>query len=329
MSDQDHISDLIYKYLSGNATDAEVKVLEDWVLASAENKTYFTQAKKAWMLSGMTKPLSGIDPEADLKKIQGPLFTPQKTIERKINRHRFWRLGIAASILIVLAASLWLFFSQPQSESIATQDKIEQITLPDGSAVVLNQFATLDYQIHESASQRLIKLDGDAFFEVADDETKPFIIASEFVEVEVVGTSFYVDARKEQPLVQVIVESGTVIVRSPSRQDTLNAGEQITFVKSEQQVLREPTTDQNYLAIKTNQLTFSNTPLSTVVFDLNRQFHANIEIGNNDLMDCPITTKFNQMSLEAIITVLENTFGITSKIENDRIVLEGNCQNPN
>ncbi|MBK7335155.1 MAG: FecR domain-containing protein [Saprospirales bacterium] len=239
---------LIARYLSGNAADQEVKLLEDWVLSSPENKEQFNAFKKAWMLSGIKNQALGIDPEKE------------------------WQ------------ATAGLFFPEAKTVSLEASPKADK-------------------------KYRRVELAGDAFFEVQRDTARPFVITAQDIEIEVLGTAFYVDAREDQPQIQVIVQSGTVSVSAGTRQVILSADEIAIYDKATGALTERANDDLNYMAWRTGVLVFETADLESVVFDLNRRFHSNISIANPELRSCEITATYEQDSLEAIVKIIERTLG--------------------
>jgi transmembrane sensor len=71
--------------------------------------------------------------------------------------------------------------------------------------VILNRESSINYEFDADEGVRRVALSGDAFFDVARDEARPFVIQGRMVEIEVLGTSFYVDAREEASSVQVFL----------------------------------------------------------------------------------------------------------------------------
>ena len=328
MQDQDpniNYSELISRYLSGNASDAEVQQLEAWVLESSENKEAFITFKKAWMLSGMRQTNEEIDVDKQWETTAAQLFEKTKVVKMKPQTNRRRWLGIAAAIALLVIASIWIFQDDKGATlMVEAKDEIRSVDLPDGSQVTLNQSSSLRYLADEKEAKRKVELKGDAFFEVERDETKPFVINTAGIEVEVLGTSFYVDARDNQAEIQVIVKSGSVAVRSGATETILTADEKAVFQKATGQLTKQQNKDPNYLSLTTNTLVFEQTRLEEVVFALNRQFQSNITIGNEGLKDCELDATYKDKSLEAILNILDGTFaGIEVKRNGEQIELVG------
>ncbi len=319
--------DLIPKYLGGEASDPEVKQLEAWVLSSDENRKLFGRFKRAWILTGIEGNPQNIDVEKEWKATADLLFPKDNIVDLKARpkRRSGIILRIAAAIALLVAASVWFFIINDPVDyhEVASQNAVEEEALPDGTEIALNQFSSVKFSSDPKARVRRVELKGDAFFEVEKDAERPFIISAQDVEIEVLGTSFYVDSREDQPQIQVIVNSGLVSMKAGSDQVVLSANEAGIYEKSTGQLLKKQNDDVNYMAWKTKLLVFENTDLERVVFDLNRRFHSRVLIGNPGLNSCKITATFDHKSLEATVRIIEKTLNIKAREEGDTIVFSG------
>ena len=313
--------ELILRYLSGNSTEAEMKVLEDWVLATPENKKQFIAFKKAWMLSALKRNQQEVNVEEMWALTSKELENSTKVIPFKSNRRKWW--GLAATLAIVLAASIWFWqLNSKKMQVIAATDTTMQVELPDGSSVTLNRLSKITYPLNGDFG-RIVSLDGTAFFDVTENPAKPFRIKTDGVEVKVLGTSFLVDARKEAADIQVIVESGTVEVKSAKEKEVILAGEQATFVKDEQSLAKGTNTDINFQSIKTNTLLFEDTPLEQVVLALNRHYHSNFIIAEDNLTNCRHNGNYQDKSLDTIIEIIAASYTLEKQVQNESIILSG------
>ena len=335
MANQDldkHYSELISKYLSGNTSTAEVQELEAWVLADPEHKKQFIAFKKAWTLSGIDENKTTIDVDKLWKETAAQLFVEEKPAAKVVAmkpRNRPW-LAIAASVAILLALGIWFLLPNPASEQsflASTTTESKSVQLPDGSTVILNQASSIRYVLNKETQIREVELKGDAFFEVARDESRPFIISTGPVEVQVLGTAFYVDAREQEAEIQVIVESGTVEVRADTQKDTLKANDKAIFDKATAALKEVKNEDSNFNALKTKTLVFNNNTLEEVMFVFNRQYKVNIINNIKDSSACLLNGTFKDKSLEDMLEILKETFRIEYSIDGDSVALSGSsCQ---
>ncbi|MEM8527909.1 MAG: FecR domain-containing protein [Bacteroidota bacterium] len=321
----EYYSELSAKYLSGNASVAEVQELESWVSAKSENKEQFVEDKKVWLLTQIEQNRQAIDVAEQWKQMQAQLSKKEaKTVSMQPKKQRTKWWSIAATIALVLVGS-WVYFTYFKTNEIYIvnqENEPQQIELSDGSKVILNQAATLRFTIGE---QRKVELTGDAFFDVKRDENLPFVIQADEVEVEVLGTSFYVDSRAQETAIEVIVESGKVAVRAKGQEQILNPNEQAVYSKVNQSLAKQNNEDQNFNSLKTNILKFENANLEEVVSTLERQYNADIRLTSEALKECEIDATFKDKSLDAVLAILSSTFGIEVTQRNEEIILSGVC----
>lgn len=325
--DNKHIDfiELCSKYLSNNANELEVQQLEKWVLSSPENKAQFLKLQRAWMLTNVKKTDQTINLDKEWETIDNQLFKDHNVIPLKPRKANSFFLKIAAAAAVFLAASLWFFQSRTAVNTklvVESDHQVKEEQFADGTKVSLNQFSLATY-FDRSDNTRQVALRGDAFFDVARDTSHPFIIHTQGVKIEVLGTSFYVDSREDQAVLQVIVNSGTVQMKMGEQTVLLTKGEVGTYVKSSQQLSEKLNNDANYLSWKNNQLLFDDANLEQVIYDLNRTFHSQIKLASPDLKTCSITATYENKSLEAILRIIEKTLTLKAEINGDQIVISG------
>lgn len=325
---QKYYLDLGTKYLSKNASKEEITELEVWVTESEENKRRFMELKKSWALAGMADVEEDFKIEENWKAVSEKLFNNKKVIPLQSNRNRRWFLRIAASLIILIAAT-WIYRTIEISDKptlVEAIENIEDVQLPDGSKVNLNRGSSLEFVSNNDENQRELKLKGDAFFEIARDVEHPFIIRTQNAEVEVLGTSFYVDSREIKDEIRVEVASGTVAVKFNGKQTILQKNERAIINKSTGQLIKESNNDPNLLALKTKTLVFDNTRLEETIEVLNRYYHSDIRIGSDVLKNCELESTFNNLSLDSILKILQTSFAIDVDKEGQAIILTGQCE---
>ncbi len=323
----DGILDLMITYLSDNATEDQVVMLENWVLEEPGNKAAFVDFKKTWLLTSLSETTDKSQVDQEWNKIRGQIKDSGKVVsmDTKRSSRRTW-LSIAAGIAMLIGGSLWFInpFDTNQTVEYLTEDSSRIETLSDGSIVHLNKSSSYYYNAPQSDSEtRNSQLTGNAFFDIKRDEKHPFEIVAGNMSITVLGTSFYVDARPDQNQSQVIVSSGRVSVKVGMEEVILEKGESATFNKSSKQLVKATNKDENYLGWTTNTLNFENSTLKEVVFSLNRHYNANITIENEALNNCRITAQYKDKTLESVISIIEATLGIQASSSGKLIVLKG------
>ena len=242
---------------------------------------------------------------------------------RRIAPARSWLRAAAALVLLLTAGWLVRYLLEqyrPAITELASEEKVLEETLPDGSVVTLNKNSLLSYTREFGEANRPVTLQGEAFFSVAPDKDKPFIITVNDLKVEVTGTSFNVKSREGRT--EVIVETGSVTVSRGSRELVLGPGEKAVSSNNETGLIKENEDGLLYKYYRTNKFVCQATPLQELVNALNDAYGVHIVIPEEALRRLPITTVFDNESLDRILEVIGETFDITIHYEEKQIILK-------
>lgn len=323
--------DLIVKYLSGNITHDEIIRLESWIGEKTANRDLFDEYKKVWDSLGKVADVSGINVQEEWKRLKGKMDVPGS---RRIFAHKpdaernftFWFTRIAAVLIIGLLMSVTVILISRNAGYVWDTNEITTMIaeLPDGSQVTLNTGSYLKYQEKPRSNQRMVQLTGEAYFEVSPDQARPFIINTDGIEIKVLGTSFNVNAYKNNNKIEVVVNSGKVAVTKEGKMTErliLKSGNKGTFYKSDQSLKLYLNEDPNFLSWKTRQFVFEDRSLEEIINTINKIYHSNILISGDSLKEKRVTTSFNNQSLDAILNVLSATLDLQIKENNGQILL--------
>ena len=322
MREQDfHITDdLLVKYLLGEASPTEAQAVEVWTAESSSNKAYLEQLRRVWETSRLLAPALPVDETAAWQSFKARVEN-RKTPVRKSNSFNNW-MRIAALFILIVGASLFFYLSNQQTpvQNLLLTAKQEALvdTLSDGSIVTLNKNSSLSYPDRFEGEERVVKLKGEAFFSVAPNKTKPFLIHVNDVTVKVIGTSFNI--RTRNGTTEVIVETGIVEVIRKNNVLELRPKEK-AVVQKDSTMFKIAETDKLYNYYRTKEFVCDNTPLWKLVAVLNEAYNANIIIQKDALRSLPLTTTFNNESLDRILEIIHATFDITITRQNNQIIL--------
>lgn len=206
--EKDNNIQILTRFFDGKATKQEVQYL----LKQLNND----QFENTWMQEQWDATTNKMNP-----KVQHHIFENIKEITEP-KRTIYWKkwMSIAASFLLILSISLWgyLIYSG-QNRNFAgdmtiTAQKGQKttVTLPDGSRVWVNSGSTLSYGSRYNQKERIINLEGEAYFEVAKNKNAPFIVRSHGFSVKALGTAFEVKAYPEDKQIAVALIRGKVEV---------------------------------------------------------------------------------------------------------------------
>lgn len=362
MADQQPIDDaLLGKFLAGETDPGESARVTQW-LASQETTTStqpslddFERFERIWEAASPADQPS-VDTDAAWRNVQRKMRTPadrpapeSDPIIRPLpvqqddqvvreptptGRGMAWyqwpglRIAAVLAIAIGMGWQAYRFFGQkPLSGqpgpllTVTTTDQPLEKTLPDGSKIVLNRKSTLRYPARFADDQREVVLLGEAFFDVTPDANRPFRIQARQTTVQVLGTSFNVRAYDAN--VSVAVQTGRVRFTGGRKAVLLTRNQQATFVASADTLRQTVQTSANAFAYKTGQLVFDKEPLRDVVKTLNEVYNADVRLGNPQLGNCLLNTRFANAPLDSVVAITAETLGLRVRRVGQQVILEG------
>jgi len=317
-------SSLIIKILNNSASFSEQELFDKWLKESEHNQAHYKKVKILWEEYGQLYENIKFDEKAAMEKIRKKVYTSKPG--QRIYKMRPW-YWVAASILLLLASALWInlkhFTSENDLLTFKTGDFVKEIALSDGSHIWLNKNSQLVAPHIFSKSRREVSLEGEAFFEVKRDATRPFRIIAGKTSTKVLGTSFNINYNKESGNVNIIVNSGKVAfyeTYSLKSKEILLPGTKGSFNSEKSQIVLSSNNNPNYISWKTGILTFYDTPLDEVCHTLSKQFQKEIvaDITNTELT---LTANFDNETLENILEVIKITIDIEVIQTDNKIII--------
>ncbi|RYG09581.1 MAG: FecR family protein [Chitinophagaceae bacterium] len=152
-----------------------------------------------------------------------------------------------------------------------------QVNLPDGTKVWLNAASSLKYPYIFAKDERLVQLNGEAYFEVAKDKHRPFKVQTNQQTIEVLGTHFNVNAYADEPELKTTLLEGAIKVNVADKQIRLKPGEQSKLVTNTDQLSIDRNIDPNqFVAWKNDIFSFNNDDLKTVMRQISRWYDIDV-----------------------------------------------------
>lgn len=322
-----HMSDdLLVKHLTGEANEQEAAEVNQWLQQSEANSRYYEGFIQIWEQSLQLAGNVNIDENAAWQKFKQRAegLTPTTAPVRKMPAYKTV-LRIAVAVILIVASGIigymvtGVFTAKPVTQlALQTTDNVLADTLTDGSVVTMNKHSEIKYPSAFKGNTREVKLTGEAFFTIAPDKKKPFIIHVNDIIITVVGTSFNV--RTVNGKTEVIVETGIVKVSN---------GKEIVQLRPKEKVLadsaviytKDTAADRLYNYYRSKEFVCNNTPLKRLVEILNEAYGSHISIENKALENLPITTVFKEEPLDHIVAVIAETLSITAEKNNGEYIL--------
>lgn len=344
---EEEIRKLLRRYRSGQCTAEESAIIDRWYSSFENHK-----------VTG----IANNDPEK-LHELKIEMFrnianridhaeqTPAEPEVRKLH-FNFQTLARVAAILLVGTAIGMFFYTRevavgPDHDALAKNDghdteEVSTATVPgpiylaDGSVVWLKGDSRLEYPESFTGDTREVTLVGEAFFDVARDPKKRFIIHSANFTTRVLGTSFNIKAYGNEDAHEVAVVTGEVVVSVKEPSDkamevVLTPNQKVVYSKKENSLVQYDAADsENYNAFRESKLAFDEVPLMDIVKVLNAEYDVEISLSNDAMQNCIVTADLTNESPEVGIEILSKAVSASVTTDGRKVLLSGSgCASQN
>lgn len=326
MSDETKI-ELLARYFEGIASEDEVKEIHQWCDESEENRRVFSEIKEIWLVSGNVHKNVEPDVNSAWRNVDNKIDRIEKT-KQKNNRNLFWYLPRVAAVFVIGFVLYFMHSVNSKSDLVFVKHNSSEakkvVKLPDGSEVTLNKNTLLEYVKNFEGGSRLVKLDGEAFFDVTKDPDKPFIIKSLKSRIKVLGTSFNYNASSSLKKNSVIVTSGKVEFSNieGNKSVKLTKGEQGELNLIKGTLEKSLNKNKNYLSWKSDIMVFENDTLEDVIRILENYYNIKFEFVNPENKSIKLSVKFENQKLEDVLKILEFTLNLTFQKSSNKILIK-------
>ncbi|MCO6360703.1 FecR family protein [Roseivirga pacifica] len=313
------LNQLFEDYLNGTISPEDERLLEGFdAKVLAENLDKYTHAEKA------------------KERVSIKLNT---AVGRSTKTRKLWAYTVRVAAAISVFFAFKFIFLQPTNTSVAEEPAIVwverktdwgeklNLILADGTQIKLNSGSSIRFPKVFTADERRIELSGEAFFDVARDESKPFIIQSDQVETKVLGTSFNVQAYEDQRHISVSVLTGRVEVASLENKVFLSPHEQGVYHRSKGNVTKGRVDIERILLWKDGIIHFEDATFGEVKNVLERWYGVNISFASKELAQCHLTATYANESLETILgSIVYAKKGMQYRMDDQKtIIFSGKC----
>lgn len=368
---------LMSGFLKQTLNQEEKEELDNWILASDENMALFEKMTDEKNLAEAYAWFKKMNVAEEFEETKHRIAASQKT-------KRFWQYTVAASLIIVVSTSIYLYTSpgnkvnnppiatqesdiQPGSDkatltledgtiialsesgkdtSINDQIKLLQkqgeivyanketpgeipyhtltiprkghykLVLPDGSKVWLNAESSIRYPISFIDKERKVFVTGETFFEVAKDAKKPFRVVIDDMIVEALGTQFNVNVYPNEPFYTTTLIEGSVLLSKGKNENILKPGQQAQLSDGDFRIVNIEVAEAT--AWKNNQFKFVNTPIETIMRQVERWYDADVVYQDKVNLHLNATIERN-VPVSRLLYILEQTGQVHFKIEGRKI----------
>lgn len=323
--DENQFSELIRRYLAGEASKEEASQVEKWLSHRAEQEPFdqLNAAEKGKIRAAI------------FDRISSQITATEAASKGSDSRARFsgfYQIAAAVILLCLLSYTLLELRPNPVEEKIAVLHSVsvpggnKKIILSDSSIVWLKGNSSIFYSREFSGKTRTVKLTGEALFEVSKDPDRPFIIECGGLKATVLGTSFNIKSNEDD--IEVFVLTGKVALSSagnsrglivhPNEKAVYHAvGNHMSKVTAKE--------DERAAKIAGTQysMRFDATRMKEIIRSIEGKFDVRVSLSDEKLYNCTITADFTDQSLDRTLSMISQTLEIEYEIDKDHVMLRG------
>lgn len=279
--------DLIISKLKEEITDDDNRRLSEWLSDSA-NREVYEELQEVW-LKVCTKVID-YTPDTDyywkelMCRMEAGQYKASGRVKAETKKEKFYFRRYAAvacvAIAIFLSASFYIGvkIGRPElaQQTYSNWGGKSEVSLPDGTSVWIHSKTSLAYNTNFQSKDRIVNLTGEAYFDVAHDKNKPFVVQTEGMKVIVHGTKFNIESFSNSENTLVSLEEGSVSLETEKEQRFLHPGEVATFNKRSHNLQIEEGDVTLAVSWANDQMMFRDKPLNEICRFLSKWYNVKI-----------------------------------------------------
>lgn len=335
---------LLDKYFNNQCTADERQVVLDW-LSNPENKLLAHEVMQSQWDQIENKPDGSFHMEEVLAKTREKSFgglsdkaKSQISDARKAkSKHVFSKMAAVSSGIIILILS-GLFLTLNQNHNPLANERHTQVktssgeiilkVLSDGTKIWLNAESSISFpSSFDGDSIREVLLNGEAFFDVAEDKEHPFIVRTKDINIRVMGTAFNVKSYEGDSTVKTTLVRGRVVVENKNGtvQDNieLRPNQQAVFSHLTEQITLLDVHVEKHTSWNSGSLVFEDDSLLDVIRSLERWYGVVIRVQDKSNMECRLTARIDKESLAETLEILRSLTGIRYSVKGKDVFIQG------
>jgi len=311
--------ELLKKYFSGRCTPEEEKQVESWFSDPSYEKVLKYKILEHWN----EFDVSG-EPDINGKKLLDRVYHQIYRSEWEYNRKSFLhkayiKFAKAAAILLI---PLLIFGAWYISKTVFTKDigfaeiyspmgARTHFRLPDGSQGWLNSGSTLRFPVKFVGRTRQVMLTGQGYFDVIKNPDKPFVVDVQNLKIIALGTKFDVLAYPDEKKIDVVLESGEVVINEKKKKDKeirvaeLMPGEKVRIDVGKNICHKKKVNTDKYTAWREGKLIFRNDPMPEVIEKINRWYNVELIIKDKEIEDYVLRATFEDETLDEVLKMMK------------------------
>ena len=320
--------ELMAKFLMGECSEEELCKVNAWLDESDGNARELFRIEQIYHL-GKSEEFAD---EKKIEKAEKQLFkrlAQEEAKRNKVRRLNAWMRYAAMFIGIFFISGLSYHIYQSQSEesklvAVTARDEVKELMLPDGTKVWLNKHTTLKYPREFSEKGRNVYMEGEAYFEVAKDKDKPFIVKTKEQSIEALGTKFNVSAYPTDSLLTTTLLEGSVLLTTQNllHPTVLKPNEQFVYNKRTRSALLQQVDANRFVSWTTGYYYFPEQSLEAILYRLSHVYGVQFTVKSEALKRRTFTgTFYRGQSIKDIMEIIHLSIPVRYKIDDHHVTI--------
>lgn len=304
-------SNLINRVINETASKEDAEKVVEWFSTSIEGQQHLSDMldKDAYLMD------NDIDTGKSFSPTQSDVLF--RKIDREIRKKQFTKISLKVAAvllpLIILVASFiyfesgnTLFNKIEYAELYIPKGENARIFFQDGTEVFLNSDTKIRYPQRFGLGERVVHLDGEAYFNVSPTKKKSFTVYAQNTSVEVTGTAFNVNAYSNNEIIEVVLDEGKTSFHVDKNSYSMDPGQQIEYNKTTgKTTLYNLSKSSNSSLWRNNILFFYDTPLDEVIKILERKYDVQFHLQSSEALNYSYTLTTKQNDIESVLGELQ------------------------
>lgn len=302
----------LYRYISGRSSEKERRYVTEWIQESDEHKHEFFKAHKIYDVT---------------------LWNTSQEMKTKKASLSFMgyvlRIAAVAAVLLCIAG-IWRLATTPKPvvssmmSIYAPAGQRTEIVLPDSTKVWLNSGSKLTFANRFEGETRNVTLDGEGYFEVKKDISRPFIVETNRLGIRVLGTEFNVIAYEKENTWETSLIKGSIELFENANRSIARIEPNTTVMLIDNKIVKKPIENKEYFLWTKGLICFNNKTIKEILRKLSLYYDYNITIRDSKYLDRQYTGKFwAHDGIEHVLKVLQldSKFKFTIKEETKNVII--------
>jgi len=332
--DRRESAEKLAKYLGDEMSKAESLAFEEEIFVSEEHKASIEKLKKQWSDMKGFKDSKSPDIHKAWDKLHDrlrdeKLIPGQSAAENSRLMHNLFRIAAVVLIFLGIVAVVYIITGRKHTTEMVQLNNGNGAstlikTLDDGSVIYIAENSLLSFPVEFKSGSRNVELKGEAFFDIASNPGRPFIIETDEVLIQVLGTAFNVKTQNGDGF-ELFVDRGKVKVTlktDPSNSEMVMAGEKISTVKNS--LVKSKHIANEATSWYKQRMHFKDETLQNIIHVLNRNFNTTFVLADNEIGKHKLTVTFHNETAETMTELICVTLNLKSQTINGAVVFSEN-----